>query len=162
MADGQRYLPYGDGSAATSTAETGQTGFATYWSDTNTGLSYADQRFYNSGYGRFMSADPYINSAGTTDPGSWNRYSYVGNDPTNHRDPRGLFTCDPDTGTSVTVCADVDPVNVDQGQQRPGQAGSNPNRNAPQTVGGLGLAMSEVVAVGRDRFLDFSISSRAI
>jgi RHS repeat-associated protein len=50
-----------------------------------------DQRFYNSVYGRFMSPDPYKQSGGAGDPGSWNRYAYVGGDPINHADPQGLL-----------------------------------------------------------------------
>ena len=40
--------------------------------------------------GRFLSADPYVNSAGPTEPGSWNRYAYTRGDPTNRVDPEGL------------------------------------------------------------------------
>lgn len=40
-----------------------------------------------------MSADPYRASAGAGDPGSWNRYAYVGGDPVNVTDPEGLVTC---------------------------------------------------------------------
>lgn len=28
---------------------------------------------------------------GPSDPGSWNRYAYVGGDPTNFNDPQGLI-----------------------------------------------------------------------
>ena len=106
------YLPFGEQYNSTQAAPSvpGNTNFATYFKDQSTGLDYADQRFYNSGFGRFMNADPYINSVGVTSPGSWNRYTYVENDPVNLVDPRGLFECDPDTGTSVTVCADSDPT----------------------------------------------------
>ena len=47
-----------------------------------------DQRYYASSYGRFNTVD-----SGTVhlkDPGGWNRYAYVGGDPVNHIDPRGL------------------------------------------------------------------------
>ena len=138
------YLPFGEQYNSTQSPPSvpGNTNFATYFKDQSTGLDYADQRFYNSnnGFSRFMTADPYRDSAGVGNPGSWNRYLYVENDPVNHTDPRGLFTCDPDTGTSVTVCADADPVYVDQSQQSPGQQGSSPNPNATQTVGGLTFA----------------------
>ena len=50
----------------------------------------ADQRYYASSYGRFNTADPYQASAGPSDPGSWNRYSYVGGDPVNNHDWQGL------------------------------------------------------------------------
>jgi len=42
-----------------------------------------------------MSADPYLASGGPADPGSWNRYAYVENDPVNFNDPRGLFLAAP-------------------------------------------------------------------
>lgn len=37
-----------------------------------------------------MSPDPYKASAGPSDPGSWNRYSYVQGDPVNYTDRTGL------------------------------------------------------------------------
>lgn len=49
-----------------------------------------------------MSSDPYQASGGPSDPGSWNRYAYVGGDPLNRVDPTGkawcldyLRSCDP-------------------------------------------------------------------
>jgi RHS repeat-associated protein len=64
--------------------------FGTYWRDSLSGLDYADQRFYNSTAGRFMTPDPYMASAGPADPQSWNRYLYVKGDPINLTDRRGL------------------------------------------------------------------------
>jgi len=66
-----------------------------------------------------MSADRYKASAGTGDPGSWNRYAYTRNDPVNRYDPLG--TCDQsgDTDASVTVCGgdgDDDPAYTGIGQ----------------------------------------------
>ena len=55
-----------------------------------------DQRYYASTYGRFNTADPYGASGGPSDPGSWNRYSYVEGDPINHLDRQGLCTEDID------------------------------------------------------------------
>ncbi|MBL8232217.1 MAG: hypothetical protein JNL98_27225 [Bryobacterales bacterium] len=65
--------------------------FGTYYRDSNTGFNYADQRYYGSSGGRFLTADPYVASAGAAEPGSWNRYAYVEGDPVNRNDPRGLF-----------------------------------------------------------------------
>jgi hypothetical protein len=48
--------------------------------------------------------DPYVASGGAANPSSWNRYAYVGGDPINFFDPRGLFECPASTSTSVTVC----------------------------------------------------------
>lgn len=51
-------------------------------------MSYADQRFYASTYGSFLTPD---RKAGKlSNPGSLNRYAYVGGDPVNKNDPRGL------------------------------------------------------------------------
>jgi RHS repeat-associated protein len=59
----------------------------------------ADQRFYASNLGRFMSADPYSSGgrsvAGPIQTSSWNRYAYASNDPINRFDPQG--TCDEPT-----------------------------------------------------------------
>ncbi len=40
--------------------------------------------------GRFTSPDPSATSAKLSDPGSWNRYAYVGGDPISRMDPSGL------------------------------------------------------------------------
>jgi RHS repeat-associated protein len=84
---GMRYFPYG--------AEQTVTGqdkdkFATYYRDGTTGLDYADQRYYGSTVGRFLTGDPYQASGGPSDPGSWNRYAYVKGDPANKTDRSGL------------------------------------------------------------------------
>ena len=80
------YFPYGE--EKTVTANPAEK-FGTYLRDA-TGLDYANQRFYSSATGRFLSSDPYQASAGAGDPGSWNRSAYVGGDPTNYQDQSGL------------------------------------------------------------------------
>ena len=100
------YLPFGEDLNQVFQDETK---FGTYWEDSSTGFSYADQRYYASKYGRFLSADPYKASAGPEDPGGWNRYAYVENDPVNYGDPQGLLRCldcaqvpdDPPPGSGV-------------------------------------------------------------
>jgi RHS repeat-associated protein len=77
--------------------------FGTYYRDT-TGLDYADQRYYGSGVGRFITPDPFVTTTALANPSSgWNRYAYVENDPVNFRDPKGLFIS---TGPNLEV--DVD------------------------------------------------------
>jgi RHS repeat-associated protein len=84
------YYPYGEEVAAST--NDGREKFATYRRDA-TGLDYAWNRMYAPVYGRFLQADPYRASASMTNPQSWNRYAYVENDPVNHGDSRGLYTC---------------------------------------------------------------------
>ncbi|MEO8131259.1 MAG: RHS repeat-associated core domain-containing protein [Bryobacteraceae bacterium] len=84
---GTKYFPYG--AEATVTANE-KDKFGTYFRDTASNLDYADQRYYSSVIGRFMSPDPYAASGGAGDPGSWNRYIYTRGDPVNRTDRSGL------------------------------------------------------------------------
>ncbi|MBV8846569.1 MAG: RHS repeat-associated core domain-containing protein [Bryobacterales bacterium] len=90
--------------------------FTGYFRDAETGLDYADQRFHMPGLGRFLTTDPSAGSAQSSDPGTWNRYAYVGGDPVNRDDPAGLcwiagtwYTdglppCPNDTSVTVYAC----------------------------------------------------------
>jgi RHS repeat-associated protein len=73
--------------------------YATYWQDSVSGLDYANNRNYNNAYGRFMTPDPYNGSSKPSNPQSWNRYNYGGDDPVNNNDPSGL-----DEGPPQLVC----------------------------------------------------------
>jgi RHS repeat-associated protein len=64
--------------------------FTTYERDGN-GSDEAMFRRYNRAQARFEQPDPYDGSYDLTDPQSFNRYSYVGNDPVNFIDPTGLL-----------------------------------------------------------------------
>jgi len=67
--------------------EPGGEAFATYYEDWY-GQNYADQRYYNSIGGRFLTPD---RKGGTLNsPQSLNRYAYVVDDPANLNDPLGL------------------------------------------------------------------------
>ena len=85
-----RYYPYG--MEYTTTAQDKEK-FGTYYRDSTTGLDYADQRYYASGNGRFMTPDPAgMAAVDMQDATTWNKYLYVGDDPVNGYDPSGL--CD--------------------------------------------------------------------
>jgi len=62
--------------------------FAGYWEDSETGLYYANGRYYNPRLGRFMSADPL--GGDPTNPQSLNGYAYATND-TEDMVPIGAF-----------------------------------------------------------------------
>ncbi len=95
-----KYYPYGE-ERNQPQLPNDQVKFATYTRDSGTGLDYADQRYYGSTFGRFMTADPYSGSAKAPSPLSWNRYVYAANDPVNNNDPRGLDEDVPDPGCYV-------------------------------------------------------------
>jgi RHS repeat-associated protein len=68
--------------------------FTTYERD-SIGSDDAMHRRYNRWWARFEQPDPYDGSYDLTDPQSFNRYSYVQNDPVNFVDPLGLDPQDP-------------------------------------------------------------------
>ena len=87
------YYPYGEerGSSAD-----GREKFGTYFRDL-AGQDYADQRYYDSRMGRFWTPDAMgLKGVDMKDPGSWNRYAYVGNDPVNFRDVHGRCRTGPE------------------------------------------------------------------
>lgn len=53
-------------------------------------MDFAEARYFSSTQGRFTSADPFAGSMRADDPQSFNRYSYVGNNPVNRTDPGGM------------------------------------------------------------------------
>ncbi|MGH9966714.1 MAG: RHS repeat-associated core domain-containing protein, partial [Pyrinomonadaceae bacterium] len=94
------YLPFGEelfsgtGGRSTTvgyTADTIRQRFTSYERDTETGLDFAQARYYSNTQGRFASVDPLMASASSGNPQSWNRYAYVGNDPLNATDPSGMM-----------------------------------------------------------------------
>jgi RHS repeat-associated protein len=92
-----KYFPYGEDRGTPLGND--QVKFATYTRDSNTGLDYADQRYYSNQFGRFMTPDPYGPSAKLSLPTSWNRYTYVLGDPMNFNDPTGNDEDGLDTGS---------------------------------------------------------------
>jgi RHS repeat-associated protein len=92
-----KYFPYGEDRSAQNPGND-SVKFATYTRDSATGMDYADQRYYSSSLGRFLTPDPYkVNDGGPGDPiepQSWNRYPYVQGDPINYFDQEGLVRND--------------------------------------------------------------------
>src|SRR5437762_5866190 len=63
--------------------------------DNETGLDYFGARYFASTQGRFISVDPLGASAIVSDPQSFNRYTYVLNNPLKYVDPDGLDAKNP-------------------------------------------------------------------
>jgi RHS repeat-associated protein len=100
--DGNGYFPYGEEHGTPTGNDTYK--FATYWRDSTTGLDYAQQRYYASTMGRFLTPDPIAAANATVLPENWNKYAYVSGDSVNKTDPLGL--CSPQDNPpcySVTV-----------------------------------------------------------
>jgi RHS repeat-associated protein len=97
------YLPFGEDLAGVGGRTTGRgyTGdntrqkFTQKERDNETGLDYSINRYYSSTQGRFTSTDPTLLSVQGVNPQTWNRYSYVSNNPLRFIDPLGLWELDP-------------------------------------------------------------------
>jgi RHS repeat-associated protein len=86
--------------------------------DAETGLQFNRARYYDGAKGRWTSQDPLSFAAGDT-----NLYRYVGNSPTNARDPLGLHTwVDPQGGGSGGAPTDIQPRNPPLFKLDPGGA----------------------------------------
>jgi RHS repeat-associated protein len=93
------YHPFGE-EIATSQRTTGlgfgggtvRKQFTGYERDTESDLDYAKARYYKPAHGRFTAVDPLLSSGKPITPQTWNRYSYVINNPLSFVDPTGLCT----------------------------------------------------------------------
>jgi len=80
------YLPFGQAQIVTGTV-TNNLRFPGQYYDSETGLHYNWNRYYDPEVGRYISADPIgLN-------GGMNLYAYVQNNPVNWVDPWGLVSC---------------------------------------------------------------------
>lgn len=79
--------PFGESWYETGTADKWK--YSSYERDTESGLDYAQFRYYASAHGRFTRPD--LLAGDTPTPQSLNRYAYVLNDPVNSVDPSGLL-----------------------------------------------------------------------
>jgi RHS repeat-associated protein len=93
------YKPFGEEVAAGTGGRTAAQGyvadnvrqkFTGYERDGETGLDFAQARYYASAQGRFTSVDPFRGSGIQSSPQSWNRYTYCLNNPLYYVDPSGM------------------------------------------------------------------------
>lgn len=92
---------------STSGADSVRKRFTGYEKDIETGLDFAEARYYNNQHARFTAVDPLIASGRSADPQTFNRYSYVMNNPLVLTDPTGLQAAsDPETiyGGTTRAC----------------------------------------------------------
>jgi RHS repeat-associated protein len=97
------FMPFGEelaaGTANRTTTQKYGTGidklrnrFTGYQKDSETGLDFAEARYYDNRYGRFTAVDPLLASGKSADPQSFNRYAYVQNNPLVLVDPTGMWS----------------------------------------------------------------------
>ncbi len=92
--------------------------FTGYQKDDETGLDFAEARYYNDAHGRFTAVDPLLASGKSTNPQTFNRYVYSMNRPLILTDPTGM-----QSGTKPKD-DDNKPIKVD----------INVNNNAPRIL----------------------------
>jgi RHS repeat-associated protein len=89
---GRRYAPAVSPLADDLGVSPSRTGFAALEEDRDIGLVDMNARLYDARVGRFISPDPIVGNL--FDGQSFNRYSYVNNNPATLTDPTGLAPCD--------------------------------------------------------------------
>jgi RHS repeat-associated protein len=109
-----------------------------YERDDESGLDYAQARYYSSQHGRFTSVDPLMASATIKNPQTFNRYSYALNSPYKFTDPLGLAATSTQCGqTGQPACTQADDLDQDQKeqtqQQKEKQNPTNPDAPVPGT-----------------------------
>ena len=85
--------PFGDNFTETNTS-LDFTGFAGgFWDSENTGEHFGAREYHNT-HGSWLSPDPAgLAAVDLSNPQTWNRYAYVGNNPVSFIDPLGLSDC---------------------------------------------------------------------
>ena len=84
-----KFYPYGMERPSATTNGTEK--FTGYFRDSESGNDYAVNRYMSPGMGRFITPDRGMGGAKSADPGTWNEYAYVGGDPINRVDHKGLL-----------------------------------------------------------------------
>jgi len=96
-----RFLPFGGyREYGAPTADMTDVGYTGHDENGYIKLTYMNARWYSSVAGRFISADPIVPDP--ANPQSFNRYSYVENNPINYNDPTGH--CKNGRGTGPGTC----------------------------------------------------------
>lgn len=77
--------------------------FTGYERDEDTGLDFAEARYYYSNHGRFTAVDPLLASGKSANPQTFNRYAYTMNRPLVLTDPTGLQTGSPPARKNLEI-----------------------------------------------------------
>ena len=95
--------------------------FTGYERDEETGLDFAEARYYYNNHGRFTAVDPLLASGKSADPQTFNRYAYTMNRPLVLTDPTGLQTGEtaPPQKAPTTDSDRLTPPAIDIGKDLP-------------------------------------------
>ena len=149
------YLPFGEELYVGTGGRTSAQGYGAvdnvrrkfngYERDGETGLDYAQARYYASGQGRFTGVD--AGAFTPADPQNWNRYSYVQNNPLKFIDPTGntltltghdanafLEELERHTGYQLSLDATTGRVTIDKGTKRDKKVGSKTLADKLKTI----------------------------
>ena len=74
--------------------------YGSYERDNETGLDFAQARYFSNAQGRFTGADPLLASGKANNPQTWNRYTYALNNPLQYVDPTGMESGNANPNTS--------------------------------------------------------------
>lgn len=86
--------------------------FTGYERDEETGLDFAEARYYYNNHGRFTAVDPLLASGKSADPQTFNRYAYTMNRPLILTDPTGKISTHTDRNGVVLHVIDDGDLNV--------------------------------------------------
>ncbi|MBK8812830.1 MAG: DUF2778 domain-containing protein [Acidobacteria bacterium] len=114
-------------------------GYTGYEKDEESGLDFAQARYYNPKHGRYTSVDPLTASANVKNPQTFNRYSYVLNSPYKFTDPLGLIssTTGANGGAWCSTCDSQDGPGgfLEEDSAGPADSGPAPESTSNDTNG---------------------------
>ena len=130
----QRYLPFGQLRADVNDVTQTDFGYTGQREMSSIGLMDYNARLYDPQLGRFIQPDTMVSNP--VDPQTWNRYSYVNNNPINMTDPTGHTPCEGTTGMEHDLCMANQPQADDgSGDDDPRcRINSNGNKVCPQDL----------------------------
>jgi len=104
--------PWGDGFSTLTGTDADANHYGTLDHDAETSTDHAEFRQYSEAQGRWLSPDPYDGSYDGSNPQSFNRYVYAGNNPLAAVDQSGLTPTHPrnpnQSGSGPTICVSID------------------------------------------------------
>jgi RHS repeat-associated protein len=113
MLDDSDFYPFG-GERVLASSSGNTYKFTSKERDSESGLDNFGARYFGSSTSRFMQPDPLLNSGRPEDPQSWNRYSYVRNNPLSRFDPTGLYGLNNTCAENNKKCNDEFRQHADQ------------------------------------------------